>query len=278
MGAERDGELGADGETSSEGKTRMTRIGWVVDVQRDFMEPDGRLYVRDLFDDGDPGAVTAEPRLIEAVEWMHAHAGLVVYTGDWHGYDDAEIDARNPDPGKGTYPPHCMGRSTDPAERLGAEIIPSLASPDCLVLRTHATSTEVRALLARWRRRPRPVLIRKDRLDVFEGNRGADLFVELLARALEPVEFFVAGVARDVCVTQAIDGLQARGHRVTAIRDAMWGLGLEAEEDTLARWRGKGRVIEAADLPRDEAEACDAGAHRVSAPSSMGVRRPVDDR
>ncbi len=252
----------------------MTRIGWVVDVQRDFMEPGGRLYVRDLFDDGDPGAVTAEPRLVEAVEWMHAHAALVVYTGDWHGYDDAEIDAKNPDPGKGTYPPHCMGRSTNPAERLGAEIIPSLASSDCLVLQVHATPTEVHALVARWRRRPRPVLIRKDRFDVFEGNRGADLFVESIARALDPVEFFVAGVARDVCVTQAIDGLQARGHRVTAIRDAMWGLGLEAEEDTLARWREKGRVIEAADLPRDETEAGGVGARRMSVPSPTGDRQP----
>ena len=264
----------AGGVTFITGRTRMTRIGWVVDVQRDFMEPDGRLYVRDLFDDGDPGAVTAEPRLVEAVEWMHAHAALVVYTGDWHGYDDAEIDAKNPDPGKGTYPPHCMGRSDGSrgAARRGDHSVAGL--PDCLVLQVHATPTEVHALVARWRRRPRPVLIRKDRFDVFEGNRGADLFVESIARALDPVEFFVAGVARDVCVTQAIDGLQARGHRVTAIRDAMWGLGLEAEEDTLARWREKGRVIEVADLPRDETEAGGVGARRMSVPSPTGDRQP----
>ena len=256
----------------------MTRIGWVVDVQRDFMEPDGRLYVRDLFDDRDPGAVMAGPRLVEAVEWMHANADLVVYTADWHGYDDAEIDAANPDPDKGTYPPHCMGRSADPGERRGAEIIPSLAASDCLVLQVQATPVEVRVLLARWRRRPRPVLIRKNRFDVFEGNRVAELFVESVARALDPVEFFVAGVARDVCVTQAVDGLQARGYRVTAIRDATWGLGLEAEEDTLARWRRKGRVIEVADLPRDDTEAGDPDARRVSRPSPSEVRQLVDGR
>ena len=227
----------------------MKPIGWVVDAQRDFMRPDGRLYVRDLFDDRDPGAVRAEPRLIEAVAWMRAHAALVVYTGDWHGHDDAEIDAENPDPGRGTYPPHCMGRSADPGERRGAEIIPSLAAPDCLVLEVGATPGDARALVERWRRRPRPVLIRKNRFDVFEDNPAADAFVEAVAGVLRPAEFYVAGVARDVCVTQAIDGLQARGHRVVALRDAMWGLGLEKEEDTLARWRGKGRVIEVADLP-----------------------------
>ncbi len=232
------------------GGGRTTRVGWVVDVQRDFMEPDGRLYVRDAFDEGDPGAAAAEPRIVEAVEWMRAHAAMTVYTADWHGYDDAEIDARRPDPGKGTYPPHCMGRSPDPAERRGAEIVPSLAVHDCLVLQVEDGPAEARALLARWRRRPRPVLVRKNRFDVFRGNRAAAAFVEAVARALRPAEFFVAGVARDVCVTQAVDGLQARGHPVTAIRDATWGLGLEAEEDTLARWRRKGRVVDVADLPR----------------------------
>ena len=249
----------------------MTRVGWIVDVQRDFMQPDGRLYVRDLFDDGDPGAVRAEARLVEAVRWMHASAALVVYTGDWHGYGDAEIDARNPNPEKGTYPPHCMGRSPNPLERRGAEIIPSVAPPECLVLQVDATPTEALALVARWRRRPRPVLIRKNRFDVFEGNGAADIFVEAVTRVLHPAEFFVAGVARDVCVTQAIDGLQARGHQVAAIRDAMWGLGLEAEEDTLARWGKKGRIIEVADLPRDEGEPPSSGGGEEAAPASPAV-------
>ena len=56
------------------------------------------------------------------------------------------------------------------------------------------------------------------------------------------------GVARDVCVTQAVDGLQARGYAVTAVRDATWGLGLEPEAETLARWAGQGRVVTLAEL------------------------------
>ena len=248
----------------------MTRVGWVVDAQRDFMEPDGRLYVRDLFNEADPGAASAEPRLVEAVEWMRANTALVVYTGDWHGYDDAEIDAENPDPAGGTYPPHCMGRSSDPAERRGAEIIPSVAPGECLVLRVEATSDDVRELLARWRRRPRPVLIRKNQFDVFAGNRGAEPFVEAVARALHPAEFVVAGVARDVCVTQAIDGLQARGHQVTAVRDAMWGLGLEKEEDTLARWGRRGRVVNVADLAREPAASPRPAASPPNADGSRG--------
>ena len=89
----------------------MNRVGWVVDCQWDFMNPSGRLYVKDLFDDSDAGAVKIEGKLVQAVAWMREHCEIVVFTGDWHGYDDAEIDTEAPDPERGTYPPHCMGRS-----------------------------------------------------------------------------------------------------------------------------------------------------------------------
>ncbi|HSR42654.1 MAG TPA: hypothetical protein VLL48_10790, partial [Longimicrobiales bacterium] len=78
------------------------RIGWVVDVQNDFMQPDGRLYVKDLGNEDDPGAVEARPAIEEAVEWMRSHCDLMVFTGDWHDYGDAEIDAEDPDPDQGT--------------------------------------------------------------------------------------------------------------------------------------------------------------------------------
>ena len=75
------------------------RVGWIVDVQNDFMLPaekGGRLYVHDLFDDGqDAGASQIVPVLVRAAEWMRAHCDAIVYTGDWHAHDDAEID-RNP--------------------------------------------------------------------------------------------------------------------------------------------------------------------------------------
>src|SRR4051812_46471690 len=96
-------------------RERLARIGWVTDAQNDFLLPPaegGRLYVHDLFDQGeDAGAVQAIPALERAVRWMHANCDLVVYTGDWHAYGDAEIDPVHPDPAKETYPPHCMGMS-----------------------------------------------------------------------------------------------------------------------------------------------------------------------
>nr|MDQ3389054.1 hypothetical protein [Gemmatimonadota bacterium] len=101
-------------------------VGWVVDVQNDFMLPPeagGRLYVRHLSDASDPGAVRARERIEAAVAWMREHCEVVVFTGDWHAHGDAEIDPQSPDPAAGTYPPHCMGMSEDAEERRGAEIL-----------------------------------------------------------------------------------------------------------------------------------------------------------
>lgn len=226
------------------------RIGWVVDAQVDFMDPAGRLYVKDLGDESDPGSTLIVGVLERAVDWMYEHCEVVVFTGDWHGYDDAEIDMENPDPRKGTYPPHCMGRSADPSERRGAEIIAEVRPVDPLILAIGTSAADARSLAARAISEGRPIFIRKNRFDVFRGNGATEALLEGLAEALgRPLEFFVAGVARDVCVTQAVDGMQARGLRVTALRDATWGLGLEPEEVTLARWKEKGQVIAVEDLP-----------------------------
>ena len=229
--------------------TRTARVGWIVDVQADFMDPAGRLYVRDLFDDSDPGAATVIPALEAATAWMRKHCDVLVYTGDWHGLEDPEIDAVAPDPARDTYPPHCMGRSPDPDERAGAEVIAEIRPVDPVVLAHDASTDAAQAAARRAVAERRPVFVQKTRFNVFEGNPGCEAFVKSLVEALgRPAEFVVIGVARDVCMTQAVDGLQARGYEVTAVRDATWGLGLEPEEVTLARWAERGRVVTLAEL------------------------------
>ncbi len=227
-------------------------VGWVVDVQNDFMNPPalgGRLYVADLTDSSDVGAASVQPILERAVEWMRANCVTIIYSADWHGADDAEIDAVSPDPSSGTYPPHCMGRSEDPDEQDGAAIIASIRPQDPLILDRDTDEAAVGALARMAVTERRPVIIRKNEFDVFTGNPHTEAFVSALTETLgmEP-EFVVIGVSRDVCVTRAVDGLQARGYSTIALRDATWGLGLESESDTLARWRRGGRVVSLAEL------------------------------
>jgi nicotinamidase-related amidase len=228
-------------------------VGWVVDVQNDFMRPDGRLYVKHLGDESDAGAVQVEGTIAESVAWMREHADVVVFTGDWHGLDDPEIDPVSPDPTAGTYPPHCMGRSDDADEREGAWIVPSIRPEDPLVLEVDADAEAGAAVARAALESGRPVFIRKTRFDVFAGNAATEAFVATLSDALDDPEFVVVGVARDVCVTQAVDGLLERERRVTALSDATWGLGLESEADTLARWSAGGRVTTLAERRAEDA-------------------------
>jgi len=159
-------------------------VGWIVDVQEDFMNPNGRLYVRDLFDDSDPGAVRIVSALKAAAAWMRTHCEVIVYTGDWHGLDDAEIDPVAPDPARDTYPPHCMGRSPDPVERAGAEVIEEIRPADPLVL-AHDAANEDATLVARLAvKQRRPVFVQKTRFNVFEGNPACEAFVRSLGEAL----------------------------------------------------------------------------------------------
>lgn len=232
--------------------SRRARIGWVVDAQVDFMDPAGRLYVKDLQSDEDLGSIRIVPTLERAVAWMRDNCDGLIFTGDWHGLDDDEIDATAPDPAAGTYPPHCMGRSEDASERAGAEIIDSIRPVEPLVLAIAAADDAAASVAKRAVTEHRPVFIRKNRFDVFAGNAATEAFLHGLEAELgAKLDFVVVGVARDVCVTQAVDGMQARGYAVTALSDATWGLGLEAEETTLARWSRKGRVTTLEDFLSD---------------------------
>lgn len=234
---------------SGDGGADRARIGWVVDAQVDFLDPEGRLYVRDLQDASDAGSAQIVPALERAVEWMREHCDVMVFTGDWHALDDPEIDPAHPDPASGTYPPHCMGRSDDPEERAGAQVIEPIAPEDPLVLSFDADRAEALHVAERAVTEGRPVFIQKTRFDVFVGNPATEDFLAGLEGALgAPLEFVVAGVARDVCVTQAVDGMQERGYPVTALSDATWGLGLEPEHDTIRRWSRRGRVVRVEDL------------------------------
>ena len=227
---------------------RTTRIGWVTDAQNDFLLPPsegGRLYIHDLFDEKDEGARQVIPALRRAVEWMRANCALVVFTGDWHAYGDAEIDPVHPDPALETYPPHCMGMSDDPAERAGAQIHASTRPDDPIVLARDATEDDARRAVERALAERRPVFIQKDRFDVFRGNPSAEAFLAELRRRLGRLDVYVAGVARDVCVKHAVEGLlqPSRGCLVTLVTDATWGLGLEPEAESLARWTRDGAAL-----------------------------------
>ncbi|HEX8433271.1 MAG TPA: hypothetical protein VF625_18425 [Longimicrobium sp.] len=226
------------------------RVGWVVDAQNDFLLPPeegGRLYVRNLFDNGeDAGARLAVPALERAVAWMNDHCDVVVYTGDWHAHGDAEIDPVAPDASRGTYPPHCMGLSEDEKEREGAWIIASIRPQNPAILPRDATADNARRAAEVAMDERRPIFIQKSRFSVFEGNPATDELLRALAERLGTApEYYVAGVARDVCVKGVVEGMLEDSRRiaVTVVTDATWGLGIEDEATSLAKWIGDGAAL-----------------------------------
>ncbi len=83
----------------------------VVDVQNDFADPGGSLYVR--------GAENAVAAVNDEVERAAAAGATIVYTQDWHPPDTPHFDKDG-----GVWPVHCVGQT------WGAELHPRLTVAD----------------------------------------------------------------------------------------------------------------------------------------------------
>jgi nicotinamidase/pyrazinamidase len=79
----------------------------VVDVQNDFADPAGSLYVQ--------GGELVVPRVNDEIQLATAEGGFVVYTQDWHPPSTPHFAKDG-----GVWPVHCV------AETWGAELHPSL--------------------------------------------------------------------------------------------------------------------------------------------------------
>lgn len=207
-------------------------VFWDVDTQFDFMTPaerGGRLYVRDLQDEADIGAEQIKPRLQRLSDHAREHGILRVATGDWHTPEHREIDAEAPD-FRSTYPPHCM------ADEPGAAKIPETALRDPIVVPLRAEPEVAREAVRRARAEGRDVFLRKEEFSCFTGNPATEALIE----ELDADAFVVYGVALDVCVRHAVEGMLERGHTVYLVEDATWGLGLEPAEALIGRWQRQG--------------------------------------
>jgi nicotinamidase/pyrazinamidase len=214
-------------------------VFWDVDTQFDFMTPPesgGKLYVKDAGDPTDPGATVIVPQLRQLSAYARDHGILRVATGDWHTLDHREIDVENPD-FRNTFPPHCL------AGEPGSEKIPETALRDPIVIPLRADPEDAREAVRRARAEQRDIFLHKEEFSCFAGNPATDA----LLRALEAETLVVYGVALDVCVRYAVEGMLERGQQVYLVEDATWGLGLEPREVLLRGWshRGVRRVTSA---------------------------------
>ncbi|CAG7581171.1 MAG: Nicotinamidase/pyrazinamidase [uncultured marine phage] len=180
---------------------RNTTVFWNVDTQIDFMDSDGALYVE--------GAEEIKPTLKSLTDFAKENNIRVINTMDWH-YKDSEELSKEPDFAT-TFPPHCM------ADTTGATYVLETEPEDSYVIDWSIN------MGLQFLPNKRNITIRKDKFDVFEGNPNSSRVVDILKKGgIDTV--VVYGVAENVCVNCAVNGLVERGLNVVVVEDGIKGL------------------------------------------------------
>ena len=229
--------------------TGPARVGWIIDAQRDFLDPKGQHCVFNAASVAEGAAVGAVAALTRAVEWMAAHCQVLVYTGDWHGRSDASAEQARRDAAIANDPSDFPKRSANEGEHERASVIAPIRPLRPVVLGQDADEVEAEAVAYRALAEGRAVFACKSRDGVFEESVACDSFLRSLEDALlRPLDIVVAGVARDDSVIRAVDGLLVSGREVTVISDAVCGVQSRLEEELRSRWAGEGVVVSLDDL------------------------------
>jgi nicotinamidase/pyrazinamidase len=177
-------------------------ILWCVDAQKDFMLPDGKLYV--------PEAEKLLPNIRRLVDVAREGRAFLVSHGCFHVADDPEFK---------TFPPHCVKGTA------GADFVPEALSEDYVRVLNEPGSSLPEDFL-----RYQQIVLEKQTLDIFE-SRHADALLERLDRN---AEFIVFGVVTEYCVRFAAKGLLERKRKVWVVRDAIETLSAEAGKQTIS--------------------------------------------
>jgi nicotinamidase/pyrazinamidase len=156
----------------------MKTVFFDIDTQLDFLYPAGALYV--------PGAEKLAGALAELTQHAAAKNIPVVSTMDAHSEDDPEFKI---------WPPHCVAGTTG-QQKAGATLLPRR-----YVLTGAADALDRDAALS-----AQQVIVEKQHVDPFM-NPNLPLLLDLL----QAERYVVYGVATEVCVANAVQGLLGIG-------------------------------------------------------------------
>jgi len=184
-----------------------------VDTQRDFLEPDGALFIA--------GSGTIRPNLARLTAFARDRGIPILATACAHGDDDPEF---------AVFPPHC--RLGTPGQARVAET----AWPGGPVI---GPGDEPPAEVAPH------LTIHKRAYDVFSVP-AFEAVIELHGR--DRPTFVIYGVATDYCVRCAVDGLLARDRPVAVVVDAVRAVEASAEADLLTDFAHRGALLTLTDV------------------------------
>ncbi|MGE5323873.1 MAG: nicotinate phosphoribosyltransferase [Actinomycetota bacterium] len=193
-----------------------TTVFWEVDVQRDFMFPEGRLYV--------PGAEKIIANVNQLVDACRQGEVFLISETDAHSPSDAEMQR---------WPLHCLKGSP------GAEIIPEGRALNWLVIPNQAGFALPDDL-----EKYQQVVLEKNTLNVFD-NPNTEIVLRRLDETrrrpfVADVEFVIFGIATDYCVRCTAEGLLARGRRIALVKDAIEAIDRVQGQKTLQELQSRG--------------------------------------
>jgi nicotinamidase/pyrazinamidase len=184
-----------------------------VDTQRDFLEPDGALFIA--------GSEAIRPNLARLTRFAREHGVPILATACAHSEGDPEF---------AVFPPHCLLGSP------GQERIAETAWPGGLILEAGERPPDPL---------PPHLTINKTQYDVF-SNPDADRVID--AYGEESPTFVVYGVATDYCVKCAVEGLLNRGRKVALVVDAIRAVDPESEAGLLTKFAQHGALLTVTDV------------------------------
>ena len=184
-------------------------ILWGVDVQVDFMLPQGNLYVS--------GAEKIIANIDLLVDAARQGRVFLISSADAHSPHDPELRH---------WPPHCLRGSP------GAELLPeACASPRLLI--PNRKGFALPEDLGTYRQ----VTLDKNTLDVFD-NPNTDVLLARMNPAGSPAfashpQFVVFGVATEYCVRSTAEGLLRRERSISLVTDAVCAINEDKGQQVL---------------------------------------------
>ena len=205
----------------------MNKVLVDVDVQRDFCEPSGALYVPSSPNDVFRALVArAVERGIPILGSVDSHA--------WDAWEFGSSEAHGPDGERPGFPDHCVKGTPGWLKVEGTlprrfRFLPNV--PDAPFV--HVVDEVLRG-------QTEGVYFEKEVYSMFANPLAERFLRALVARMEAPPTFFVFGVATDYCVRAAALGLAERGHRTALVTDAIAGITPEGTARALEEMKAAG--------------------------------------
>ncbi len=205
----------------------IERVFVDVDVQRDFCDEGGALFVKgspnDLYRRLTARAVARQIPILGSVD---SHA--------WDAWEFASNEVAAPAGQKPNFPDHCVKGTSGWLKVEGTlpprfRFVPNVKDAPVTPLVEELVSG-----------RTQGVYFEKEVYSLFANPLAERFVAELVAAAGARPEFFVYGVATDYCVRAAALGLAERGYRTALLEDAIAGITPEGVTAALEELRRAG--------------------------------------